>query len=156
MRTLPSRLRRLAVPALASALALLPAACDLDGRDANAPQLVQQWVLAEEPAPAPGSVPNVEVQGSTNLVSLAGEFVRTCTAGTVGVTHAFDGSNLTFRARFTPADVCATEAPTRQFVRYFAYLTRVVPGTYQVRVIHENDDLAGGTGTVLQQSVTVF
>lgn len=154
MPTRPARL--LVAPALAAALALLPAACDLDGRDANAPQLVQQWVLAEEPAPAPGSAPNVEVTGGANLVSVTGEFVRTCGEGQVGVTHAFEGTNLTFRARFTPAASCANTAPIRQFVRYFAYLTQVAPNTYQVRVIHENDELAGGTGTVLQQTITVF
>ena len=149
-------LRRLGAAVLAAALALAPAACDLDDSASDAPQLVQQWVLAEETAPAPGTAPNVEVEGGAALVRLAGEFVRTCTTGNVQVTHAFDGSNLTFRAVFTPAQTCANEAPTRQFVRYFAYLTQVPPGTYDVRVIHENEELAGGTGTVLQQTITVF
>ena len=29
-------------------------------------------------------------------------------------------------------------------------------GTYQVRVLHENDDLAGATGIVHEETVTVF
>jgi hypothetical protein len=74
----------------------------------------------------------------------------------VGVTHTFDGSALTFRATFTPHESCASTTPTRQLIRYSAYLTRVPAGTYQVRVIHVNDDLVGGTATVLERTITVL
>jgi hypothetical protein len=149
-------LRRLAAPALAALLALAPAACDLDGRDPNTPQLQQQWVDPQEAAPAPGTPPTVLVDGGDGLVSVSGEFVRTCTQGNVNLTHTFDGANLTFRAVFTPAESCATSTPTRQFLRYFGYLLNVPAGTYQVRVLHENDDLAGATGTVHEETITVF
>ena len=155
MPTPSARVRRLVGPALAAAVALLPAACSLDS-DNNAPQLVQQWVLAEETAPPPGTPPTVQVEGGAAIVSLAGEFVRTCTAGTVNVTHTLDAPMLVFRATFTPAASCSSETATRQFVRYFAYLTRVPIGTYQVRVVHENDDLVGGTGTAHEETITVF
>ena len=153
----PSRLRRrLTASALAAVLALLPAGCDLDGRDPNAPQIVENWVIVEEPPPAPGTPPNVELQPGTSLIGLSGDFVRTCTTGRVGVTHTFDGSALTFRASFFPHASCATAQPIRQLIRYSAYLTRVPPGTYQVRIIHVNDDLVGESGTVLEQTVTVL
>ena len=149
-------LRRLAAPALAALLALAPAACDLDGRDPNAPQLQQQWTALDGAPPPAGSPPNVEVDGGAALVQVTGEFVRTCTEGNVRVTHALDGTTLTFRAIFTPAASCASSTPTRQYLRYFGYLFNVPAGTYQVRVLHENDDLAGATGIVHEETVTVF
>ena len=151
------RLRRLAAPVLAAVLALASSACDLDGRDPNAPDLQQQWVAPpDEPGPAAGTPPTVVVDGGSRLVSLTGEFVRTCTAGNVRLEHAIDGSALTFRAIFTPATTCADTPPTRQYLRYVAYLFNVPPATYNVRVLHENDDLAGATGLVHEETVTVF
>lgn len=149
-------LRRLAAPALAALLALAPGACDLDGRDPDAPQLQQQWTALDGPPPPAGSPPNVEVGGGAALVQVTGEFVRTCTEGNVRVTHALDGTTLTFRAISTPAASCASSTPTRQYLRYFAYLFNMPVGTYQVRVLHENDDLAGATGIVHEETVTVF
>ena len=149
------RLRRLAAPALAALLALVPAACDLEGSNPNTPRIVESGEVAEEPAPPPGTPPVVEVEPGAGVIGIRGEFVRSCTVGQVGITHTFDGSALTFRATSTPAGSCADAEPTRQFLRYIAYLTHVPPGTYQVRVIHVNDDLAGGTGTVFEQTITV-
>ena len=151
-----SLLRRLAAPALAALLALAPAACDLDGRDPNAPELQQQWLTVEEAPPAPGTPPTINIEGGAGIMSFSGEFVRTCTSGNVQLTHAIDGSALTIRAIFTPAQSCATGTPTRQFLRYFGYLFNVPAGTYQVRVLHENDDLAGATGVVHEETVSIF
>lgn len=149
-------LRRLAAPALAALLAFAPAACDLDAHDPNAPQLQQQWIALDGTAPPAGSPPNVEVDAGAALVQVIGEFVRTCTEGNLRVTHALDGTTLTFRAIFTPAASCASSTPTRQYLRYFGYLFNVPAGTYQVRVLHENDDLAGATGIVHEETVAVF
>ena len=151
MPAFPARIRRPAALLLVGALA----ACSLDTQDPNEPQLAQQWV-PEEATPPAGYVPTIDVQGGLGLVRLTGEFVRTCTAGTLRVTHVIEGSALTFRASFTPEGRCASEPPTRQFLRYYVYLTRVPVGTYQVRVIHENDDLVGETGVAQEQTITVF
>ena len=89
-------------------------------------------------------------------MSLSGEFVRTCMEGNVQLTHTVDGSALTFRAIFTPAPSCTSTEPTRQFLRYFGYLFNVPAGTYQVRVLHQNDDLTGAAGIAHEETITVF
>ena len=150
------RRRPLAASALAALLALAPAACDLDAGGPEGPRLQAGWLDPMETAPAAGTPPTIGVQGGAGLVQVTGEFVRTCTSGTLRITHALDASALTFRASFTPAQSCTSEPPTRQLLRYFAYLFNTPPGTYDVRVVHENDDLTGAAGTVHEQTVTVF
>ena len=39
--------------------------------------------------------------------------------------------------------------------RYFGYLFNMRPDTYQVRMLHENDDLTGATRVVHEQTVVI-
>jgi len=149
-------LRRLVAPAVAAFLALAPAACDLDGRDPDEVQLQQQWVVSEDPPPAPGTPPSADVNGGAGIMSITGQFVRTCTSGNLQLTYTFDGTALTLRAVFTPAASCANEPPTRQHLHYFGYLFNLRADTYQVRMLHENDDLAGAASVVHEETVEIF
>ena len=140
--------RRAAWLTAAGALLAVGTACNVSTKPATFASV--QLVVAQDQPPVPpaGSTPVVTAAADRQLITVHGIFVSSCT-GQLRPSITHDGRALTLRVINVYSGSCAPEVTAHE---YDALIT-VLPGTYDLTVLHDGDRDAG-TGPVLTKTLT--
>lgn len=150
----PTRLRR-GVAALVAAAAAVLAGCDLSTDPAAEPQLNLFWQPPQSQTPVAEDAARIGITAGTGYVQgLGGTIVAPCLTANRAGRFDIGADEITIRVIVTPSGGSCSAGPPYA-LGYNLYLLNVEPGTYNVRIIHEGDQLVP-TGTVVKEtSVTV-
>jgi len=151
----PTRLRR-GVAALVAAAAAVLAGCDISTDPGAEPQLTLFWQPPLSLAPTAEDVAKIGITAGTGYVQgLGGTVLAPCLTANRNGRFDIGDDEITIRVIVTPSGSNCSAGPTSP-LSYNVYLLNVEPGTYNVRIIHEGDQLVP-TGTVVKEtSVTVI
>jgi hypothetical protein len=154
MLVLPTRLRR-GVAALVAVAATALAGCDISTDPNGEPQLTLFWQPTTNLAPVAEDVTKIGITAGTGFVQgLGGTIVAPCLSANRNGRFEIDDDEITIRVILTPSGGNCSAGPTSP-LSYNVYLVNVEPGTYNVRIIHEGDQLVPSGTVVKERSVTV-
>jgi hypothetical protein len=149
-----TRLRR-GVAALAAVTAAALAGCDISTDPNVEPQLTLFWQPPTNLAPVAEDVTKIGITAGTGFVQgLGGTIVAPCLTANRNGRFEIGDDEITIRVILTPGGSNCSAGPTSP-LSYNVYLINLEPGTYNVRIIHEGDQLVPSGTVVKERSVTV-